>query len=386
MGILRAEPFKIEAWSPRSASRIWRAYDFQLTTYAVLLTCFGLAMAYSNSVTDTTTGLASNSAFVRGVMWAAIAAVVFVVATAIDYRWLSTFAWPLYIVNLGLLALTLRIGSGIGDAGGAARWITIPGTGFQFQFSELAKIVMIIVLAAFLASREASIKSVWTFIGAGLVLGPPWVLVMLQPDLGTSLVLVAITAGMLFMSGVSLFWMGAFSAGAIAAVPVAWTHLRSYQQARLLAFLNPSADPQGTGYQLVQSQIAVGSGGLSGKGLTNGTLNLPVQTTDFVWAVLAEELGFVGALVVLALYLVLLWRVMVCAWRAPDQFSMLLATGTAAMILFQVFVNIGMVIGIMPVTGIPLPFVTHGGASLVCLAAALGLLQSVNLRRSRPEW
>ncbi|MGZ6267557.1 MAG: FtsW/RodA/SpoVE family cell cycle protein [Candidatus Limnocylindrales bacterium] len=386
MGILRAEPFKVQAWAPRSAVLAWRAYDCQLTTYAVLLTCFGLAMAYSNSVGDTQSVMSPNSAFVRGAMWAAIAAVAFGVATVFDYKWLRTFAWPLYFVNIGLLALTLKIGAGVGDASGAARWITIPGTGFQFQFSELAKILMIIVLASYLADRNKNLSSVWTLIGALFVLAPPWVLVMLQPDLGTSLVLVAIVAGMLFMSGISLFWLGTLAGGVIAAVPFAWTRLHDYQQARLLAFLNPGADPQGTGYQLMQSQIAVGSGGPFGKGLTNGTLNLPVQTTDFVWGVLAEELGFIGSMVVLALFVALLWRVLVSAWRAPDQFSMLMACGIASLILFQLFVNIGMVIGIMPVTGIPLPFVTHGGASLVSLAVGLGILQSVNLRRHRPEW
>jgi rod shape determining protein RodA len=196
----------------------------------------------------------------------------------------------------------------------------------------------------------------------------------------------AIMAGMLFISGASLMWLGTMVAAAAAAVPVAWTHLRPYQQARILAFIHPGSDPQGAGYQISQAQLAVSAGGTWGKGLTNGTAALPVQTTDFVWGVLAEELGFIGAMVVLVLFAVLLWRLVVCAWRSSDPFAMLVASGMASMILFQVVVNVGMVIGLMPVTGIPLPFVTHGGASLVCLALGLGIIQSTNLRRHRLDW
>jgi rod shape determining protein RodA len=287
-------------------------------------------------------------------------------------------------VNIGLLLLTLRIGSNTGDAGTSARWIKIAG--FQFQFSELAKIVMIVVFAAYLAGRQLKITSVWTVIGAVIVLGPPWILVMLQPDLGTSLVLVATLAGMLFMSGSSLKWLGTLAGAVLAAIPFVWSNLHPYQQARLLALVNPGADPRGSGYQLIQAQTAVSSGGPLGKGLTNGTVPLPVQTTDFVWGVLAEELGFLGAMVVLALFVALLWRLLVCSWRTSDQFAMMIGCGLASMILFQVFVNVGMVIGLMPITGIPLPFVTYGGASLVSLMGGLGVLQSTNLRREPPAW
>ena len=220
---------------------------------------------------------------------------------------------------------------------------------------------------------------------------PPWILVMLQPDLGTSLVFAAILAGMLWMSGASLKWLGALAAVVIAMVPIAWTYvLRDYQKERLTSFLNPTPDISGSGYQLYQSQIAVGSGGLFGRGLTNGTQAqgdfLPVQTTDFVFSVLAEELGFVGAMVLFVLFVLLLWRILVAAWRSRDPFGSLFASGLAAMILFQLVVNVGMVMGIMPITGIPLPFVTHGGASLVSMAIGLGILQSVNIRQTRAEW
>jgi len=383
MSILRGETLKLRGWAPKAGWLAWRNYDFQLTTYAVLLTIFGLVMAYSNSVGSTHESLSVGSPFVKSLMWGVIAAVVLGLTTVFDYRWLRSFAWPLYLVNIGLLVLTLRIGRSTGEAT-AARWVTIGD--FQFQFSELAKIVMVIVFAAFLAHRERSAKSLWTILGTIMILVPPWVLVMLQPDLGTSLVLVALVAGMLFMSGASLLWMGTLLAGVAAAIPIVWASLRDYQQARLLTLFNPSADPKGAGYQVHQAETAVNAGGWGGKGLTNGTVSLPVQSTDFVWGVLAEELGFIGSMVVLILFVLLLWRLLICAWRAPDRFAMLIGTGLATMLLFQVLVNVGMVIGLVPVTGIPLPFITYGGASLVSLAAGLGIVQSTNLRREKPEW
>jgi rod shape determining protein RodA len=384
MSVIRNDTLRLRGWAPKAGWLAWRNYDFQLTTYAVLLTIFGLAMAYSNSVGANHIPLSLNSPFVRSLMWAVIAVVVLGLTTVFDYRWLRSFAWPLYLVNLALLVLTLRIGTGTGEAGSAARWVIIGG--FQFQFSELAKIVMVIVFAAYLAHREESAKSLWTILGSIAIMLPPWVLVMLQPDLGTSLVLVALVAGMLFMSGSSLLWLGTLAMGVVAAVPIGWTRLQPYQQARLLTLFNPQADPNGAGFQLHQAQMAVNAGGFAGKGLTNGTVAVPVGTTDFVWGVLAEELGFVGSMVVIALFVLLIWRLLVCSWRSPDRFAMLLGSGLATMLFFQVFVNIGMVVGIMPVTGIPLPFITYGGASLVSLAAGLGIIQSTNLRREKPEW
>ena len=386
MGVLRIEPARAQPWSPRSLAVIWRSFDLQLTIYALLLTSIGLAMAYSNSVESGGSLFARDSTFVRGLMWAGLSMLVFAIATAFDYAWLKTLAWPIYFTNLGLLAATLVVGSGVG---GTARWIPI--LGLQFQFSELAKILMIVVLANFLASRQGKLDSIWSILGACMLVAPALVLVMLQPDLGTSLVFVAILGGMLFMSGASLRWLGLLAAAAVPASYVAWTYLlRDYQKARLLSFLDPSQDIQGAGYQLYQSQIAVGSGGLFGKGLTNGTqdsLNfLPVQTTDFVFAKLSEELGFLGAVVVFALFVALIWRILVCAWRSRDPFGLLMASGIASLVLFQVVVNVGMVIGVMPITGIPLPFVTHGGASLISLGLGLGILQSINLHQARAEW
>ena len=386
MSIVSARSSRPNRWTAARVSVVWRAFDLQLTTYAALLLCFGLAMAYSNTATAGLGVFDGSSVFLRALMWTAIAVAVFLVASTFDYHWLKTFAWPLYLIQLGLLAVTLAIGGGVG---GTSRWVSI--FGLQFQFSELAKVLMIVVLANYLGSRVGRLGSLWAIVGAGILAGPPFVLVLLQPDLGTALVFGPILVATLFMSGASLRWLGVLGAAAMASFPFIWTYvLADYQKARLTAFLNPLADIQGTGYQLYQAQIAVGSGGWFGKGLTNGAQNalglLPVQDTDFVFAILAEELGFIGAIVVLALFVALLWRVLVAGWRSKDPFGTIFACGVAAMLLFQLFVNVGMVIGLMPITGIPLPFISHGGASLISIALALGILQSINIRQGRAEW
>ena len=386
MGVIRAEPARVTDWAARSIGAAWRAFDLQLAAYAALLGTIGLIMAYSNSAEQGQSVLQPGTTFARGLMWTGIALIAFILATAFDYKWLKTFAWPLYMIQLGLLVTTLAIGSGVG---GSARWVSIGP--FQFQFSELAKILMIIVLAAYLGHRQGRLGSIGAILGACVLVVPPWVLVMMQPDLGTSLVLLSILGGMLFMSGASLRWLGAMTGAVVAALPFIWTYvLRDYQKQRIVGFLDPGADIQGAGYQLFQSQIAVGSGGVFGKGLTNGTQNqlnfLPVQESDFVAAIYLEELGFLGAMLLLVLFGVLLWRILAGGWRSRDPFGMLFAAGLASMILFQLVVNLGMVIGIMPITGIPLPFISHGGASLISLAVGLGILQSINIRQSRAEW
>jgi rod shape determining protein RodA len=386
MGVIRAEPARVTDWAAKSVGAAWRAFDLQLTTYAALLAAIGLVMAYTNSAENGAASIEAGTTFARGLMWAGVAAVAFIMATAFDYKWLKTLSWPTYALQIGLLLFTLAVGDGVGNS---ARWVTLGP--FTFQFSELAKILMIIVLADYLARNHHKLDSLRTILGACVLVGPPLFLVMIQPDLGTSLVFAAILAGMLWMSGASVKWLGLLAAAVVAFVPFAWNYLLlDYQKERLTSFLNQKPDITGSGYQLYQSQIAVGSGGWFGRGLTNGTQAqgdfLPVQTTDFVFSVLAEELGFVGAMVMFVLFTLLLWRLIVAAWRCRDPFGTLFATGLASMILFQLVVNVGMVMGIMPITGIPLPFVTHGGASLVSLAIGLGILQSINIRQTRAEW
>ncbi|MDA8236986.1 MAG: rod shape-determining protein RodA [Chloroflexi bacterium] len=386
MGVLRVERTGPSGLAARASGVAWRDYDIQLTVYAVLLAALGLAMAYSNTTAQAGATPGTDTTFARGVVWAVFALVAYALATLFDYRWLRTLTWPIYLVNLALLAATLVLGSS--DAA-SARWISV--LGFQFQFSELAKVLMILVLARFLADREARLDSLASIVGAGLIVGPPWVLVMLQPDLGTSLVFIAILVGMLFMTGASLRWLGALAAATLAALPLVWTYvLHDYQRERLTSFLDPARDPLGAGFQLLTAQKAVSSGGWLGAGLTNGPQNradlLPVQTTDFVFAILAEELGFVGGLVVFLLFAALIWRVLAIAWRSRDPFGTAAGAGIASMILFQLMVNVGMVLGIMPITGIPLPFITHGGSSLTSMAIGLGVLQSIAIRQRRAEW
>lgn len=380
MGTLRLQPARLAAFSPKAVSNVWSVFDVQLAIYTLALTIIGLLMAFTNSGPSP---LTPGSLFTRGLMWLALAIVAFTVTASLDYHWLRTFGWPVYLANIVILLVTLAIGSGIG---GVSRWVSI--FGFQFQFSEVAKILMAVVLANWITDRQRKLGSIWTVIGAGLLAGPPLVLVQIQPDLGTSLVFGAIVFGSLFVAGASLRWLTVSALTVAAFIPIAWMYLlKEYQKLRLLSFLDPLADPQGSGYQLLQSRIAVSSGGLFGKGLTNGTTGqdyLPVSATDFVFAALGEELGLMGGLVVLTLYTLLLWRVLVIGWRSRDMFGLAFAGGIASMLLFQLLINVGMVLGVMPITGIPLPFVTHGGASLVSVAMGLGILQSITMRQGRP--
>jgi rod shape determining protein RodA len=382
MGTLRLEPARIGGLNSRAVSAVWGVFDIQLAVYAFALVTLGLLMAFTNSEGPP---LEPGSLFTRGLMWLSLAIVAFIVTAAIDYRWFRQFVWPLYLVNIGLLVLTLAVGSGVG---GVSRWVTIGP--LQFQFSEVAKIAMAIVLANWVASRPTKVDKLSTLVGAAVIAGPPLALILIQPDLGTSLVIGAIGFGTLFVCGANLRWIGVSIVAIVAALPVIWTSiLKDYQKQRLVAFLDPEADPQGSGFQLLQSQIAVSSGGITGRGLsgggTDGVAYLPVSATDFVFARLGEELGFVGGAVMLVIYALLLWRVMLVGWRSRDLFGLAFAGGIGGMLLFQLLVNVGMVLGIMPITGIPLPFVTHGGASLVSIAIGLGILESITMRQGRPS-
>jgi rod shape determining protein RodA len=386
MGVLRVERSASTGLAAKASGVAWRDYDIQLTVYAVLLAAIGLAMAYSHTTAQLGEAMVAGATFTRALVWAGLGVVTYALVTVFDYRWLRTLTWPIYLVNLLLLAATLVLGDS--DAA-SSRWIGV--LGFQFQFSELAKILMILVLARYLADRERKLDSLRSILGACLVMAPPWILVMLQPDLGTSLVFFAILGGMLFMAGASLRWLGVLAAAGLAALPLVWTYvLHDYQRERFTSFLDPSSDPLGAGFQLLTAQKAVSSGGLLGAGLTNGAQNqsdlLPVQTTDFVFAIVAEELGFVGCVVVFLLFAALIWRVLAIAWRSRDPFGLMVGAGVASMVLFQLTVNVGMVLGIMPITGIPLPFITHGGSSLISMAIGLGVLQSIAIRQQRAEW
>lgn len=297
----------------------------------------------------------------------------------------------LYVLNLVMLGAVLVAGH---VSMGAQRWIDIGP--FVFQPSEFAKIIIIITLADFLAKREGRLRNFKELLPCFIYAGLPMLLVLAQPDLGTSLVFVAVVFTMLFMasSRVSLV-VGIFCAGLAAAVGLIWSHLKfgtwiplhDYQLKRLLIFLDPWSDIQGAGYHVVQSQIAIGSSGFWGKGLLCGTQSflefLPIRHTDFVFSVLAEEFGFIGVVVVLTLYGIFLYRAIRIVAEAKDTYGMLLATGVVGMITFHILVNIGMTVSIMPVTGLPLPFFSYGGSSMIANMMAVGILLNVHLRRRR---
>jgi rod shape determining protein RodA len=358
--------------------------DPYLLIATLLLIAYGLVMTYAVTVESRTLTGDPMQYVIRGALWAAIGLAVMVAVAMFDYAWLGTFAPVLYVMTLGLLALVMFIGV---SSLGAQRSVNFAG--MSFQFSEVAKVLMIVVLAKFFADRIDKIGSPITIALALAILGPAFVLVYRQPDLGTSLVFVAIFFGMAFMAGARLWQLVGMVAVAGASFPVIWGLLKPYQQARLTAFIDPYADPQGAGWNIIQSLIAVGSGGPTGKGLTAGTQSplgyLPIAESDFVFAGLAEDLGFVGAVILFALFILLLMAALRIAFRARDSFGMLLASGVVAMLVFQIMVNVGMAISLMPVTGIPLPFISHGGSSLVSICFALGVLQSVSMRRAGPE-
>ena len=365
-------------------ARRWRAFDLQLFLYMLLLIAFGVVMGYSAGFAEQGAG-AGFSQSVKTLIWTSIGLILFFVAASVDYHWLQTLTVPIYAVVLGLLTLTMLIGTNLFGA-----QMSISVAGLDFQFSEVSKVLMIVVLASFLSSRRERIGKLSTLVGAGLIMAIPTLLVFKQPDLGTALVFVAILIGMLFMSGASIGWMGVLAGATVAVAPLVVQSLAGYQRERLFCFLDPYADPQGACYQLVQALNAVGSGGLVGQGLTAGRQNqlgfLPVQSTDFIFTVVAEELGFIGSVVLLAIFALLIWRVLAIGWGSRDALGMMVATGLASMLLFQIMVNIGMVIGIMPVTGIPLPFVTYGGSSMISLLFGMGILQSVRMHARKPTF
>jgi rod shape determining protein RodA len=363
--------------------REWRFFDWQLLLYVSLLIGFGAVIGYSAAYNDVGGGGMSQT--VKTLIWAGIGFTLFFAVASLDYHWLQTLTVPIYVVVLGLLTLTMLIGTNLF---GAQMSVTVAG--LDFQFSEVSKVLMIVVLASFLTGRRERVGRLSTIVGAALLMALPTLLVFRQPDLGTALVFVAILIGMLFMAGASLGWMGLLGGLAIAVLPLAVGLLKEYQRQRLFCFLDPSADPQGACYQLIQALNAVGSGGWIGQGLTVGGQNqsghIPVQSTDFIFTVVAEELGFAGGIVVLLLFGLLLWRVLRIGWTARDALGMMVACGLASMILFQLLVNVGMVLGIMPVTGIPLPFITYGGSSLISLLFGMGILESIRMRSVKPTF
>jgi rod shape determining protein RodA len=366
-------------------SRFWKNFDWMLFAVMIVLVAIGLLIIYSTSFKATK--LTSLSDVVHQMVFAVVGLVAFFLAARADYRaWARMTPW-LYGLMIVLLLIVLVFSHAVL---GAQRWINFGF--FQFQPSEFAKLILIVVLAKFFATYYDQLHRVRYLAMSLVLLAVPMALVMKQPDLGTALVLVAIWLAMALVSRVRKVHLLVLAGVGLALMPVVLKLLKPFQRARLETFINPTADPLHTGYNAVQSTITVGSGQIFGRGLAAGSqsqLNfLPslAQHTDFIFAVLNEKLGFVGGMLLLLLFGTLLYRGVRIAYRAQDRFGMFLATGITAMILFHVFINVGMNMAIAPVTGIPLPFVSYGGTSLIIGMVALGLLESVAIRRKKLQF
>lgn len=321
--------------------------------------------------------LTPGSLLVRSLTWTVLSIAVYVVTTLMNWRWVRTFAWPLYAANILLLVVTLIYGV---DSGGNNRAIAI--FGLAIQSSELSKILTLVAISTALTRADRTGGGLQDLLMAGAIVAPPFLLVVAQPDLGTALVLVAALFGALYLSGVATRWVAALASLVAAGAALAWVVvLADYQKERLLAFIDPNADPAGPKYQLLRSLEAIKGGGLFGAGADGTAIltPLPVQESDFVFAALVRAFGAVGGLFVITLLAILVGRLVWHAWTSPDEFGVIFAGGMATIILFQTFVNVGMNLGVAPITGITLPFVSYGGASAVSLAFGLALVQSLRV-------
>jgi rod shape determining protein RodA len=361
-----------------------RHLDVSLLTISVLLAAYGVVMVYSVTIhRQQEAGLDETQFLKRQLAYAMAGVLVLFVMSAFDYRHLKGFSPFVYGATIfGLLLVLTPLGS---VQKGASRWIDLGA--FQIQPSELGKIALVITLSAYLAERMGEIRVRDIAVCLALA-GFPMLLIFLEPDLGTTMVFVALTAALLLVAGAKIRHFLALGFLGLGAVLIALQMgiLQDYQVQRITAFLDPNPDVRSVGYNLTQSKIAIGSGGFRGKGIggenTQTSLDfVPEQHTDFIFTAVGEQLGFVGSATLLGLFAFLLWRAIRIATMARDLFGVLLASGCAALWAFQLFVNIGMTMGIMPITGIPLPFISFGGSSLVANFAAVGLLMNVHMRR-----
>ncbi|MFQ5703568.1 MAG: rod shape-determining protein RodA [Gemmatimonadales bacterium] len=396
---------------------IRRSLDKPILFTTVLLIAMGFAALYSAGQTDVPSAV--TDIWRRQLVWLVAGVIAAVIVFRVSPRLLEWVAPIVYGFSLFLLVMTLVVGVGAGTAAGTRSWIAIGGIRLG-QPAELAKLATILMLARHLGGRRHPPAGLWEAAPAGLIVGVPFLLVGLQPDLGSAIVFVAILFGALFWAGVNpalllllasplISLMLAFSTVSWGAwivfitIFVIWTRpylldgltvwfsnavmglvalglwdqLKPYQQNRLLSFLNPEIDPRATGWHIIQSKIAIGSGGLLGKGFTEGTQKrlafLPAQHTDFVFSVVGEEAGFIGVLFALVIYAVLISILIRVAHKANDPFSGILVFGVVSLLITHIVVNIGMTVGVMPITGIPLPFFSYGGSFLVTCCVAIGL-------------
>ncbi len=352
-------------------------FDWWLLTIVMAICVVGLLEIYSSTHGNSLHGMQW-----KQLGWIAIGLVGMLVFSRIDYNALLDQAPILYLIGIAALVLVLAVGH---TRFWARRWIVVGGV--VLQVSELVKLIIIIVLARYFSEVRTERLTLTDLVKLGLLVGVPAVLILRQPDLGTALVLLPVAIVGAFLAGIN--WkhaVGVLALGALMAV-VGWNghFLKPYQKQRLATFVHPEESPHGAGYQILQSEIAVGSGGFWGKGFGKGSQNqlgfVPVRYSDFILAALAEEQGFFGVLITMLLYLALLLRLVDNAQKAKDRAGMYLVMGVAAILAFHVLVNAGMVIGYMPVTGIPLPFMSYGGSVTIFGFLALGLVMNVRMKR-----
>jgi rod shape determining protein RodA len=359
--------------------RLREYFDWPVVVTVLLLMTCGLVNLYSATLTP---GMPPDRLFWMQCAYAFVGLVAMFIATIVDYRVLERLAYAIYGLAVGLLVLVKVIGVA---RGGAQGWISLGPV--NFQPIEFTKLALVIVLAKWFHDHPTiNGYRLWELILPGILAGVPVVLLILQPDMGgAGLIILLMTAIFLFVR-IEIWTLGVAGAlGAVAAPLMYFFVLSPYQQARILVFLNPELDPKGKGYNSIQSKIAIGAGEFFGRGFQNGTQSklkfLPAHHTDFIFSVLAEEWGFLGCMVVLGLLFLLLFLGLGIARRSKERFGVLLAFGIVAMFFWQVFVNVGGALGMIPVTGVTLPFMSYGGSSLMMNFVAIGLLLNVAMRR-----
>jgi len=361
--------------------RGWDRFDYLLALASLALVAYGLLLIHSGSARTYSGPTASfSNPVAKQAVFAIVSLGVMMLVSQLDYHYLTHYAWFLY--GLGVFALVAIMFIG-GTESGSTRWFNVGP--FQVQPSEFAKLATILLLARFFSEHGGDARELSALVLSLLIVIPVAFLVFIEPDLGTSIVFGAIWLGVVVIAGVSRSHLLVLGAIFLAVLPFAWTFgLADYQVERISVLVDPNQDPLDAGYNVIQSQIAVGSGQFFGKGLTNGAQTqlryLKVPTKDFIFSVLGEELGFAGALALFFLFILLLMRIIRAAQIAGDTAGQLIAVGIAMLILMQAFINVAVNVSIFPVTGIPLPFVSQGGSSLLSLFISLGVVQSIIIR------
>ena len=360
--------------------RLIENLDYTLLFAVVLLCFYGLLVLYSSTRLAVTGGSDPYFFVKRQSLWALVGFVFLTIIIFIDYHNLEGYSRVIYFGAIILLIMVIFAGR---LTYGARRWLAIGP--FDFQPSEFAKIALIGFLADFLSKNKQKLDNFFYYLLPFAYTGLLVLLVFMQPDLGTSLVYLAILIIMLFVAGVKIKYLAFTFLASISSIPLLWIFLKDYQKNRLILFLNPNLDPLGGGYNVIQSKIAIGSGGFLGNGIFSGLqsqLNfLPAQHTDFVFSVVGEELGFIGTVLLLGLYAIILWRGIKIALEARDLLGSLLAAGAVSFLFFHIVVNIGMAMGMLPATGLPLPFLSYGGSFMISNLMVIGILLNVQLNK-----